>query len=97
MPDPVRLVQQLGRASVAANAPDRLWHTDIKQVDTLDGPLYLASLVDGCSRACVGWAMAEQQRTELVCDALAMAVARRRPDAGWSIMASRDRRKSRAR
>jgi putative transposase len=65
-----------------ADRPDRLWHTDIKQVDTLEGPLYVAALVDGCSRVCVGWAMAAHMRTELVTDALGMAVARRRPQAG---------------
>lgn len=62
--------------------PDRLWHTDIKQVDTAEGPLYVAALIDGCSRACVGWAMARHMRTELVTDALGMAVARRRPATG---------------
>jgi putative transposase len=66
----------------AAERPDRLWHTDIKQVDTLEGPLYLAALIDGCSRACVGWAMADHMRTELVGNALGMAVARRRPQTG---------------
>jgi putative transposase len=66
----------------ATAEPDRLWHTDIKQVDTAQGPLYVAALIDGCSRACVGWAMADHMRTELVTDALAMAVGRRRPDAG---------------
>jgi transposase InsO family protein len=71
----------VGRQFVAER-PDRLWHTDIKQVDTLEGPLYLAALIDGCSRACVGWAMAEHMRTELIIDALQMAVARRRPGVG---------------
>lgn len=71
----------VGRQFVAER-PDRLWPTDIKQVDTLEGPLYLAALIDGCSRACVGWAMAEHMRTELVTDALQMAVARRRPGVG---------------
>jgi putative transposase len=71
----------VGRQFVA-DRPDRLWHTDIKQVDTLEGPLYVAALIDGCSRACVGWAMAEHMRTELVTDALGMAVARRRPTLG---------------
>lgn len=65
-----------------AERPDRLWHTDIKQVDTLEGPLYVAAFIDGCSRAWVGWAMADHMRTELVTDALGMAVARRRPALG---------------
>jgi putative transposase len=44
--------------------------------------LYLAAVQDAYSRAIVGWSMAEHVRTELVVDALKMALARRRPDPG---------------
>jgi putative transposase len=60
--------------------PDRLDHTwagDITQIDTGEGPLYVASTLDLCSRRVVGWSMAGHMRAELVCDALAAAVAAR--------------------
>jgi transposase InsO family protein len=66
----------------AAPAPDRLWCGDITYVPTREGWLYLAVLLDAHSRRVVGWAMADHLRTELALDALAMALARRRPGAG---------------
>ena len=62
--------------------PNRLWCADITYVRTWEGWLYLASVMDCYSRRIVGWAMADHLRTELVIEALEMAVARRRPDAG---------------
>jgi putative transposase len=62
--------------------PDRLWVADITYVPTFDGWLYLAVVLDAFSRRVVGWAMAEHLRTELVLDALEMAIWRRRPAAG---------------
>jgi putative transposase len=49
---------------------------------TWEGWLYLAAVQDAYSRRIVGWAMTEHMRTELVADALQMAVARRRPQPG---------------
>jgi putative transposase len=49
---------------------------------TWEGWLYLAAVQDAYSRRIVGWAMTEHMRTELVADALQMAVARRRPGPG---------------
>ncbi|MDH6130566.1 DDE-type integrase/transposase/recombinase [Kitasatospora sp. GP82] len=49
---------------------------------TSEGWLYLAAIMDPFSRRIVGWAMADHMRTELVTDALAMAVAARRPRPG---------------
>ena len=63
-----------------ADAPDRLWVADITYVPTLAGFLYLAIVLDVFSRRIVGWAMAGHLRTELVLDALDMAVEQRRPD-----------------
>jgi len=63
-------------------APDRLWCADITYVRTWEGWLYLASVMDCYSRRIVGWALAEHLKAEIVVDALEMAVARRRPDAG---------------
>jgi transposase InsO family protein len=65
-----------------ATAVDRLWLGDITYVPTQEGWLYLAILLDARSRRVVGWAMADHLRTELALDALAMALARRRPGAG---------------
>jgi putative transposase len=60
-------------------APDRLWVADITQQRTGNGWLYLAVVLDVYSRRVVGWAMAEHLRTELVVDALGMAIWNRRP------------------
>ena len=55
---------------------------DITYIWTWEGWLYLASVIDLASRRVVGWAMADDMRTELVADALAMALERRRPGPG---------------
>jgi putative transposase len=66
----------------AATVPDRLWTADITYVRTHEGFLHLAFVLDVYSRRIVGWAMASHLRTELVVDALEMAVWRRKPKAG---------------
>ncbi len=63
-----------------ATAPDRLWVADITYVPTWAGFLYLAVVLDAFSRRVVGWSMATHLRTELVLDALEMALGRRRPE-----------------
>jgi putative transposase len=63
-------------------APDRTWFADISYIPTGQGWLYLAVVLDGCSRRVVGWAMAEHLRAELAIDALQMALGRRQPAAG---------------
>ena len=71
----------LGR-DFAAGRPDRKWAADVTYVRTDEGWLYVAGVLDLCSRKLVGWAMAEHMETSLVSDALRMALARRRPAAG---------------
>lgn len=66
----------------ASDAPDRIWVADITYVPTAEGWLHLAAVIDLHSRAVVGWAMAPHLRTDLVIDALEMAIARRRLGAG---------------
>ena len=66
----------------AVNAPDRLWVGDITLLPTREGPLYLAAIVDACSRRVVGWAMDSQQRLDLTERALDMALQHRRPKPG---------------
>jgi putative transposase len=63
-------------------APDQLWLADITYLPTGEGWLYLAAVLDAFSRRVVGWAMADHLRTELVLDALDMALGTRRPAAG---------------
>jgi len=62
--------------------PDRVWCSDITFIPTRQGWLFLALVMDLCSRRIVGWAMADHMRSELVCDALQMALRRRRPGPG---------------
>ena len=62
-----------------ADAPDKLWVTDITQHRTDEGWVYCAAVIDVYSRRCVGWSIADHLRTELVLDALDMARWRRRP------------------
>ena len=64
-----------------ASGPDRLWVADITYIPTWAGFLYLAVVLDAWSRRVVGWAMATHLRTELVLDALNMALAQRQPTA----------------
>lgn len=66
----------------AAGEPDRLWVADITYVRSKEGFLYLAFILDACSRRVVGWSMATHLRTELVVDALQMAITRRKPAPG---------------
>ena len=63
-------------------APDRLYVADITQHRTSEGWLYLAVVLDCFSRRVVGWAMADHIRSELVVDALQMAIWNRRPAPG---------------
>ena len=62
-----------------ADAPDVLWVADITYVPTWAGFLFLAVVVDAFSRRVVGWSMANHLRTELVLEALNMALWQRRP------------------
>jgi putative transposase len=59
--------------------PNQAWCADITYVRTDQGWLYLAAVIDLCSRKIVGWAMADHLRSELCQDALQMALARRKP------------------
>jgi len=71
----------VGRNFVALE-PDRLWVADITYVRSGEGFVYLAFILDVCTRRVVGWSMATHLRTEIVVDALQMAIARRKPAPG---------------
>ena len=62
-----------------AAEPDQLYVVDIAYVPTWTGFLFLAVVLDACTRRIVGWAMANHLRTELVLDALNMALHQRQP------------------
>ena len=62
-----------------AERPNSLWVADITYVPTWAGFLYLAIVLDAFSRRIVGWALATHLKTELVLDALEMALAQRKP------------------
>jgi putative transposase len=72
----------LVRRNFASVAPNRLWVADITYIKTEEGFLYFSFVLDAYSRRLVGWAMATHLRTELVLDALQMAIWRRKPQAG---------------
>jgi len=58
------------------------WGVDITYIPTDEGWLYLAGVLDLCSRKIVGWSMADHMETTLVRDALTMAIVRRHPAPG---------------
>lgn len=64
----------------SADRPNRLWVADITYIHTWAGFLFLAVVLDAFSRRIVGWSMANHLHTELVLDALQMAVEQRRPE-----------------
>jgi transposase InsO family protein len=59
--------------------PDTVWAADITYIPTAAGWLYLAAVVDLCSRKVVGWATADHLRAELPAEALRTALTHRRP------------------
>jgi putative transposase len=61
----------------AASRPNQLWVADFTVVSSWSGPVYVAFIVDVFSRFIVGWRVATTMRTELVLDALEMAIWRR--------------------
>lgn len=62
--------------------PGTVWVTDITQLNTLEGPLYLSTVKDIYDKEIVGWSTAEHMRKELCLDALSNAVKRHRPAPG---------------
>jgi putative transposase len=78
--DPIaRPAPDLVQRAFTVDGPNRLWVADITYIATWAGFLFLAVVLDAWSRRVVGWAMAAHLRTELVLDALNMAIGQRRP------------------
>ncbi len=72
----------LVRRQFRSSGPDRLWVADITYVSSWEGYVFLACVIDAWSRKVVGWSMRDDLRSELVVDALGMALTRRRPKPG---------------
>jgi putative transposase len=67
------------------DCPDRLWVMDVTEHPTGERKVYLAAVLDAYSRRVIGWSIADHIRSELVVDALQMAIWRRRPPEGQTI------------
>ena len=78
----------LVRRRFVADAPDRLWLTDITEHPTREGKVYCAAVLDVYSRRIVGWSITDHLRAEIVVDALEMARWRRRPQPGQTVVHS---------
>lgn len=74
--------ENLVKRDFAVSQPDRVYAGDVTYIWTQEGWLYLAVVIDLFSRKVVGWSMSSRMKAELVCDALKMAIWRRRPDKG---------------
>jgi transposase InsO family protein len=82
IPAPSVQADDLVKRDFRLSSLDQVWMSDITYVRTDEGWLYLATILDACSRRVVGWSLADHLRTELALDALAMALDRRRPAPG---------------
>jgi putative transposase len=69
----------LVRRRFTADAPDRLWMTDITEHPTREGKIYCCAVLDAFSRMVVGWSIDSSQTALLVTNALGMAIRRRSP------------------
>ena len=78
----MRVAPDLVERDFRPDGPNQTWSADITYISTWEGFLYLAHVQDLFSRLIVGWSMADHLRSELVVDALEMALARRRPEPG---------------
>ena len=81
--------EDLVQRKFVASGPDRLWCTDITEHPTRGGKVYCCAVLDVFTRQVVGWSIADHMRSDLVVDALQMAIWRRRPEAGTIVHADR--------
>lgn len=76
--DPARVpAPDLLERDFTATAPNQKWLADVTYVPSVAGWLYLATVLDVFSRRIVGWSIDTHRKTQLVCDALKMAIANR--------------------
>jgi putative transposase len=74
-----------------ATAPNRLWVGDFTYLRSWEGVSYFAFVIDAFSRRVVGWQLASHMRTDLVLDALRMALGQRDHGADFELVAHTDR------
>lgn len=70
-------------------APNIAWVSDITYVWTAEGWLYLAALKDLCSKQVVGYSLSERMTSQLVCNALSMAIRNHKPSQGLIVHSDR--------
>jgi putative transposase len=91
-PDPfAQRRPDLVQRDFTASAPNRLWVGDITYLRCWEGVVFFAFILDAHSRRIVGWQFARHMRTELVLDALRMAIHQRGPGADVELVAHTDR------
>ena len=72
----------LVRRDFTADQPNQIWFADITYVPTWEGWLFLAVIMDACTKRIVGWSMRDDLQADIVIDALGMATTMRRPEPG---------------
>jgi len=75
------IAPNLLKRDFTADAPNKKWMSDITYIETREGWLYLAGIIDAYSRKIVGWSMSTHHDAELVKAALHLALVRRHPGA----------------
>jgi putative transposase len=75
----------LVRRQFDPEGPDRLWVMDVTEHPTPEGKCYLTVVLDAWSRRVVGWSITDHIRSELVVDALQMAIWRRQPPVNQTV------------
>lgn len=91
-PDPTALRRpDLVQRDFSAAGPDRLWVGDFTYLRSWEGASFFSFVIDAFSRKVVGWQLASHMRTDLVLDALRMALGQREPGADFDLVAHTDR------
>jgi transposase InsO family protein len=91
-PDPSALRRpDLVQRDFTAPGPDRLWVGDFTYLRSWEGASFFSFVIDAFSRKVVGWQLASHMRTDLVLDALRMALGQREPGADFQLVAHTDR------
>jgi putative transposase len=91
-PDPRALRRpDLVQRNFSASQPNRLWVADLSYLRCWEGLVYFAFVIDAYSRMIVGWQLASHMRTDLVLDALKMALGLRGPGADVELVHHSDR------
>jgi putative transposase len=91
-PDPLAHRRpDLVQRDFSAAGPDRLWVGDFTYLRSWEGASFFSFVIDAFSRKVVGWQLASHMRTDLVLDALRMALGQREPGADFALVAHTDR------